>query len=166
VAGERPRQAVALANQRVLLRPELGDPGRERLERGSGGPRALEAREDVLLLDEEALDGLAGLSERGCEPGLEAADLLGVGLDDDLEVVDLATCRALGRVVGRERRGRGWGGVLGGAAHGAARPHRELDRDLGGHAVEPLLADLDQRLPGQESRRGRLGQRLLGGDQL
>ena len=130
----------------------------------AAGP--LEVAEGVLLLDQEVLDGVAGLGQRGRPLGLQAADLLGVGLHHDLEVVDLAPRLALGRLVGRAGSGRGGGGVVDRAAHRAVGADGELARDLGRHPVEALLADLDQRLAGEEPRLGGLGQGLLGRLQL
>ena len=60
----------------------------------------------------------------------------------------------------RSRR-RG-GGVVGRAADRAAGADGQLAGDLGGHAVEALLADLHERLAGEQPRLGRRGKVAAG----
>ena len=56
--------------------------------------------------------------------------------------------------------------MVGRSAHGAARTDGELACDLGGHAVEPLLADLDEGLAGEQPRLRRRGEVEVGSRQL
>ena len=165
-------ELVALPDEVVLLAEQGVEPGDQRVDGGGGCPGTLEAGQRVGLGGEERVERLAGLGEGSGQPGLEATHLLGVCLDDDLEVVDLAAGLALGGLVGCAGRRRRGGGVVGRAAHRAAGADRQLARDLGSHAVEALLADLHERLAREQPRlrrrrevalgRGELGREVVG----
>ena len=166
VLGGGADELVTVGRERVHLGAQGVDAclagGKERCV----GTRTIQARERGLLLDQQLLDGVARLGEGGGELGLEAAHLLGVGLDDDLEVVDLAPGLALGCLVRSTGGGGGQGRVVGRAAHRAAGADCQLAGDLGSHAVEPLLTDLDEGLAGEESGLGGLGEGELSRGEL